>query len=131
MSNGRQEIEVRFANGDSIRVESDSPESAWAALWSEAPPEDSEQIERVARAITDALGENWGEKGSQEFYEGVARAAIAAMQSEGIPVYRHPDATDDIRPTCGTCGQSFDLQDPEQVAYHDSERHEPREENVR
>ena len=27
---------------------------------------------------------------------------------------------------CGACGQSFDLQDPEQVAYHDQERHEPR-----
>ena len=27
---------------------------------------------------------------------------------------------------CGGCGQSFDLQDPEQVAYHDQERHDPR-----
>jgi hypothetical protein len=49
----------------------------------------------------------------------------SAMQSEGIPVYRHPDATDDVRPTCVTCGQSFDLQDPEQVAYHDQEGEHP------
>ena len=26
---------------------------------------------------------------------------------------------------CGACGQSFDLQDPEQVAYHDQEGEHP------
>ena len=108
-----------------------------------------EQIERVARAICEVdcgrITEN-----ELDRCRDLARAAITAMQSEGIPIYRTeqgPTETFEVTergegrsgeywPTkgpfkitrytkCVTCGQSFDLQDPEQVAYHDSERHEP------
>ena len=91
-----------------------------------------EQVERVARAIAERHGHQlpsplhpYTEGSRTGEYVLDARAAIAAMQSDGIPVLRMKDATPDIRPTCVTCGQSFDLQDPEQVAYHDQEGEHP------
>lgn len=112
MSNGRQEIFVRFSNGDSIRVESDSPEEAWAALWAEATPaEDGEQIEQVEAAILAELRRQSplqlafvsdDTRGDCHLLDGefdmslVAAAAVRAMQSEdpGIPVYRLKDGGD-------------------------------------
>ena len=87
-------------------------------------------------AVLEALGPeatalriaDWLDKhGFSDTASAVTRSVRLNMRGEepGIPVYRHPDATDDIRPTCVTCGQSFDLQDPEQVAYHDQEGEHP------
>jgi len=101
--NGRQEIFVRFSNGESIRIESDSPEEAWAALWEEAPPTDAEGmdlIKRVAQELArqrgfglDVNGEDLGEW--QSFTQD-AKDVIAIVRGEdpGIPVYRLKDGGD-------------------------------------
>ena len=52
-----------------------------------------ELVERVARALK---AEDKKAYASLRYYKRLARAAISAMQSDGIPVYRHPDATDEF-----------------------------------